>query len=171
MAEQHDLSDAAEERLQVAARAVSKLLRSHEAAMHQRYKILVQEPRVRAVLELKDQATLAFTAKEIANEHGTVFVGFTDEDGQALVAVGDVSERFLSSVMGDRGLLQLGERLAVYVRVPLEIDDTPLGAMLVLEELTATMIQEWSELSGSEIVAATSAGVADRYDLGAWILV
>jgi len=149
-----DLERAAEVRLARAATAADRLAASHLDGLSDRYAAISRAPELRANLEVAHAPTLAYYAKQLAEQQGAALVLFTNAAGADRAAAGDAAlrgptRRALESA--GQALIAHDGRLYAAVAVSLATRGRAVGRLLAVEAVGEPTLASWSELCGATV--------------------
>jgi len=149
-----DLEQAAQQRLDRAARATNRLIGTHLGAMRERYRAISATPQLRANLEVRHAPTLAYYAGTLREREGADLLAFFDRDGRAMATAGDAA--LVGGVAGveSEALISHSGHAYAVVATDLETSAGRVGRMLAAERVEEETLSHWSELSGVDVSLA-----------------
>ncbi len=160
-----DLRSGAQVRAEAAARAADLLVANHLASLVDRYAAISGTPQFRATLQVGDGPTLQFFARELADKSDGGLVAFLAPDGRPLAAAGAEALTGQMLSVHEADLVGEGDEVWGVVSIPLRTASHVVGRLLAAERVTPALLEQWSELTGAQVVFATSGrGAPDAVD-------
>ena len=164
-----DLENAASVRLERAASAVDRLVELRMAATTARYRTASESSHLRANLESRHDATLAYYTEELRGRQSAALIAFLDPSSHAVAHAGEASllERVLAEEasadpqQASSRLISDGGALYIAVTIPVRTGDRLLGRMIGAERVDASLLQEWSQLCGTRVLVEARAQRSD----------
>jgi diguanylate cyclase (GGDEF)-like protein len=159
-----DLERAADVRLTRAANAAGRLIEFHLRGVSERYAAVSRAPELRANLEVAHAPTLAFYAKQLAEQQGAALVLFASAAGRERASAGDPALAGLAraALAGrDQALLAHDGELFAAVAVPLATGGRPVGRLLAVEPIGTPTLASWSQLCGASVSFGAPASDAE----------
>ncbi len=157
-----DLERAAQTRLATAVRVATRLTELHLGAARGRYEAISRTPQFRANLEVEDPPTLTHYARELARNQGASSILFLNATGTIMAAAG--GERIEPARVPPDGaaLVIAGGQPHAVVSVSLETQGRVVGRLIAVEDLGSSVVREWSDLAGAEVVFGPTRAAEDE---------
>jgi diguanylate cyclase (GGDEF)-like protein len=146
-----DLERAASTRLDRAARAAGQLVAAHQASLEERYRAVSGTPQLRANLEVQHPPTLAYYAGDLQRREGAILLAFVDRDGRAIASAGDADLLAVALGTPASGLSAHAGKAYFITTTELRSDAGPLGRLVAVDAVDATLVARWSDLCGAPL--------------------
>jgi signal transduction histidine kinase len=157
-----DLERNAVARLERSAHSSNLLVETHLRTLHDVYTAISGTPQFRANLEVEDPPTLEHYARELLRKQKAARILFFDLDGHITASAGDFDvEEAARNVQGSDLIAHQGKPFAV-VSVTLATRGVQVGRLVAVEQISASTIDEWSNLCGAEVMFGEPPEEADR---------
>jgi signal transduction histidine kinase/CheY-like chemotaxis protein len=147
-----DLERAAQARLATAVRVATQLTELHLQAARDRYEAISRTPQFRANLEVEDPPTLNHYAHELARNQGASSIVFLNARDTIMASAGEAGVTPPALLPHGASLLIARGQPHVMVSVALETQGRLVGRLLAAERLDPSVVREWSDLAGAEVV-------------------
>jgi len=150
-----DLEQAASERLDRAASAARRLVRTHVESLEERYRAISGTPQLRANLEVQHAPTLAFYAGDLQRREGARLLAFVDREGRVIASAGD--DRLLSTAIAATrsGLTAHAGEPCFVTLSELRTSLGSVGRLVAVDGVPPELVASWSELCGAPLAFAS----------------